>query len=146
MATDSAGRRFTDGIEGANTRIDAGILITGTVSGSVPVDISGTVNGKIEASALVWLRQGGTVKGDLVADSVVIEGTLEGTVKAKDKVELRSTCKVNGDVEARTVAIAEGSFFEGRIHMGGPKSANEGAVKTEARGTTSFREKREAKP
>lgn len=87
MAGDTTGRRFTDGAEGATTRIDAGIVIKGTVSGSVPVDISGTVEGTINTDALVWLRQGGTIKGDVVADSVVIEGRLDGTVKAGDKVE-----------------------------------------------------------
>ena len=138
MAVDTAGRRFTDGVEGEATRIDAGIVIKGTVSGSVPVDISGTVDGTIDASALVWLRQGGTIKGDVVADSVVIEGRLEGTVKAKKKVELRSTCKVRGDVDAQTVAIAEGSFFEGRIHMSDADSR--------AQAASSFREKRRSTP
>ncbi len=132
MAADTAGRRFTDGMDGASTRIDVGILIKGTVSGSVPVDISGAVEGKIEASAVVWLRQGGKINGDVVADSVVVEGQLEGTIKAKEKVELRSTCKVRGDIEARTIAIAEGSFFEGRIRMGGGSHE----------GTSAFREKR----
>ncbi len=133
MAVDTAGRRFTDGVESATTRIDAGIVIKGTVSGLVPVDISGTVDGTIEAGALVWLRQGGTIKGDVVADSVVIEGRLDGTVTAKDKVELRATCKVRGDIDAKTVAIAEGSFFEGRIQMGGS---------TGEQRASSFREKR----
>ena len=124
-------RRFTDQDADAGTRVDAGLKIKGTVTGSVPVDISGAVEGKIEAGALVWLREGGRIHGQVIADSVVIEGHLEGTVSARERVELRASCKVKGDIDAKTVAIAEGSFFEGRIRMG-------------SGGPTSFQEKRKA--
>ncbi len=125
----SAGRRISDAIEGGSTTIDGGIRIEGTITGSVPIDVSGTVEGTVEVDALVWLRQGAKVKGQIVAHSVVVEGQLHGTIKAKERVELRATCKVHGDVDATTVAIAEGAFFDGRIRMSGsgeaPKSFQE---------------------
>lgn len=133
---ETGGRRITDRMTSDGTRVDAGIRIKGTVSGSVPVDVSGAVEGTIDVAALVWLRPGARVQGQIVAHSVVVEGQLQGTVKARDRVELRATCKVHGDIDAASVAIAEGSFFEGRIRMSGAAEGGKGD------GTVAFEEKR----
>ncbi|MEE8524219.1 MAG: polymer-forming cytoskeletal protein, partial [Thermoanaerobaculia bacterium] len=58
-----------------------------------------------------------------------------GKIHAQKKAELRSKCKVEGDLAAKTIAIAEGSFFEGRIQMSGKVPG--------APQQTSFREKRD---
>ena len=123
MAGKTDGRRFTDVMSETATRVDAGIRIEGTITGSVPVDVSGTIEGTIEVADLVWLRPDARVKGQIVARSVVIEGRLVGTVKARERVELRASCRVEGDIDAASVAIAEGSFFEGRIRMSGAEKA-----------------------
>ena len=62
-----------------------------------------------------------------------IEGELQGPLTVSGKVELRSTARVRGSIQAGSVALAEGCYFEGHIHMeAGPDGG----------GPTSFQEKR----
>lgn len=112
-------RRFTDQNSTSSTVIGKGIHVKGEITGSAPIEVWGSIEGKAGTEGLFWVREGGKVNGEIAATNIVVEGKVEGTISAKDKAELRSNCKVQGDLSAKTVAIAEGSFFEGRVQMGG---------------------------
>ncbi len=127
-------RRFTDQSSTASTVIGKGIHVEGEITGSAPIEVWGSIQGKAGTDGLFWVREGGRVGGEIVATNIVVEGNVEGTIHAKDKAELRSNCKVEGDLSAKTVAIAEGSFFEGQVRMGGQGKAPQ----------TNFKEKRQS--
>ncbi len=131
---DSNSRRFTDQSSTASTVIGKGIHVEGEITGSAPIEVWGSIEGKAGTEGLFWVREGGRVGGEIVATNIVVEGNVQGTIQAKEKAELRSNCKVEGDLSAKTVAIAEGSFFEGRVRMGG-----KGGTAPQA----SFKEKRQ---
>ncbi len=131
---DSSARRFTDSATGDTTVIGQGIHVKGEVTGSASIEIWGSLEGKAGTEGLLWVREGGTVQGEVAASNVVVEGEVRGKIHAQDKAELRSKCKVEGDLAAKTVAIAEGAFFEGGIRMSGQAA---GKPKQ-----TSFQEKR----
>lgn len=116
---DSSARRFTDAATGDSTVIGQGIHVKGEITGSASIEIWGSLEGKAGTEGLLWVREGGKVQGEVAASNVVVEGTVRGKIHAQDKAELRSKCKVEGDLAAKTIAIAEGSFFEGRIQMSG---------------------------
>ncbi len=124
-------RRFTDTSNGDSTVIGQGIHVKGEITGPASIEVWGSLEGKAGTEGLLWVREGGEVNGEIAATNVVVEGQVQGSIHAQDKVELRATCKVEGDLAAQTVAIAEGSFFEGRIQMSGAKA-----------GKMSFKEKR----
>jgi len=110
-------RRFTDGVGSPQTIIGPETVIKGEILGRTNVELLGTLEGTCTIEGLFLQRSGGSVKGDVQATNVSLEGTVEGKVQAAQKVELRATCKVHGDIEGRSVAIAEGSFFEGNVAM-----------------------------
>lgn len=112
-------RRFTDTSKGNSTVIGQGIHVKGEITGPASIEVWGSLEGRAGTEGLLWVRGGGEVDGEVAATNVVVEGKVRGTIHAKEKVELRSTCQVEGDLAARTVAIAEGSYFEGRIRMSG---------------------------
>ena len=122
----SNSRRFTDQSGTASTVIGKGIHVKGEITGSAPIEVWGSIEGKAGTEGLFWVREGGKVSGEIAATNIVVEGQVDGTISAKDKAELRASCKVQGDVTAKTVAIAEGSFFEGRVHMRGSSEAPKG--------------------
>ncbi len=126
---DNASRRFTDRSGTASTVIGKGIHVKGQITGSAPIEVWGSIEGKAGTEGLFWVREGGKVGGEIAATNIVVEGRVEGTISAKEKAELRSNCKVEGDLTAKTVAIAEGSFFEGRVHMGGGGSSQKMSFK-----------------
>ncbi len=121
MADSTSSRRFTDSSNGNSTVIGQGIHVKGEITGPASIEVWGSLEGKAGTEGLLWVREGGAVDGEIAATNVVVEGDVQGSIHAKEKVELRSTCKVQGDLDARTVAIAEGSFFEGQIQMSGGK-------------------------
>ncbi len=110
---------MTDQSGTSSTVIGKGIHVKGEITGSAPIEVWGSIEGKAGTEGLFWVREGGEVGGEIAATNIVVEGKVQGTISAKEKAELRSNCKVQGDLSAKTVAIAEGSFFEGRVHMGG---------------------------
>jgi len=110
-------RRFTDGSDDFATILGPGVTFEGRVSGAGNVEIEGSLEGEMAMEGLVWIRQGGAVKGDLEATSVVVEGEVQGNIRSTGKVDLREGCRMKGDITAGTVAAAEGSYFEGKIAM-----------------------------
>ncbi len=117
----SPNRRFTDAESSGKTTtvIGQGIHVQGEITGSASIEVWGSVEGISGTEGLFWIREGGKVNGEIAATNVVVEGQVEGRITAEKKVELRPTCKVRGDVAAKTIAMAEGAFFEGRISMDG---------------------------
>lgn len=110
-------RRITDTAGADATVIGKGIHVKGEISGSAPIQVWGSIEGKAATDNLLWVREGGEVGGEIAATNVVVEGQVDGKIDAADKLELRATCRVKGDVSATTLAIADGSFFQGRVQM-----------------------------
>jgi cytoskeletal protein CcmA (bactofilin family) len=108
-------RRFTDRERSIDTVIGADVRIEAQLRGKTNVDISGVFDGDIDVSGLVWLRPGGKITGNLKATDVVIEGDVSGKILASNKIDLRASAHVEGELTSKTIAMAEGSFFEGSI-------------------------------
>ncbi|MCP5065977.1 MAG: polymer-forming cytoskeletal protein, partial [bacterium] len=101
---DQSSRRFTDQSGTTSTVIGKGIHVKGEITGSAPIEVWGSIEGKAGTEGLFWVREGGKVGGEIAATNIVVEGQVDGTISAKDKAELRSSCKVEGNVTAKTVA------------------------------------------
>lgn len=111
-------RRFTDAYETMDTVIGPQVRLQGDLKGATNLEIRGRFEGTAEIEGLVVLRKDGRYRGQLKTTSAVLEGTMEGTIEATEKVELGATAQVTADIRARSVAIAEGSYFQGKVHMG----------------------------
>jgi cytoskeletal protein CcmA (bactofilin family) len=129
-------RRFTDAQPDRPTTLGRGLNIRGSLAGSDSLEIGGRFEGIIEVDGLCHIGEGACVIGPVRAGDAVIEGELQGRLTVRGRVEVRATAKVRGDIEARTVALADGCFFDGHIHMTGREGAG---------GPTTFREKRRRK-
>ncbi len=130
-------RRFTDIDRRQVTSIGAGLRLEGDLVGADTLELAGKVEGSISVEGLCHLHQSARVVGPLAAGDAVIEGELKGPLTVRGKLELRATARVEGDITARSVALAEGCFFEGHIHMEGGGGSGQ---------PTSFQEKRGAGP
>ncbi|MGJ8623792.1 MAG: bactofilin family protein [Yoonia sp.] len=89
------------------------LLITGNVKTTGDIQVEGQVEGDIRAH-LLTVGEGATVKGEVVADDVVINGRIIGRVRGL-KVRLTSTARVEGDIIHKTIAIESGAHFEGSV-------------------------------
>jgi cytoskeletal protein CcmA (bactofilin family) len=127
-------KRLEDRIEGDKSVITSSMHVKGTISGNESVCIAGRIEGDIQSDGLVWIEKGGNIKGDIDARHVIIEGKLNGNIKDAENVEIRTEAHISGNIQTQKIAMAEGSFFEGEIHM--PRKGDK---------PTSFVEKRQAK-
>src|SRR5262245_48483740 len=118
-AVSAPARRLTDAVAAPSTVIAPGIRIKGEISGDDPVQLAGTLEGSSRVSALYCVREGGRVLGEITAPNIVIEGEVSGSSLVADKVEIGALARVRANLRARTVAIAEGAFFDGQVSMEG---------------------------
>ena len=93
--------------------LSADLQITGNIKTTGDVNIEGTVEGDIRAH-LLTVGEGATVKGECIADDVVVNGRVVGKVRGL-KVRLTSTARVEGDIIHKTIAIESGAHFEGSV-------------------------------
>ena len=89
------------------------LLIKGNLKTSGDIQIEGQVEGDIRAH-LLTIGEGATVKGECIADDVVVNGRVVGRVRGL-KVRLTSSARVEGDIIHKTIAIESGAHFEGSV-------------------------------
>ena len=94
------------------------VTIDGTVSGSEPVLIEGTVRGKIELTGDLRIGTHARLEASVHAKSVTIEGKVNGDISADDRVELVTSAVVDGNLKAPKIVVAEGATFRGSVDMG----------------------------
>ncbi|MFD0980833.1 bactofilin family protein [Tropicimonas aquimaris] len=93
--------------------LSSDLTITGNLKTTGDIQVEGTVEGDIRAH-LLTIGENATIRGECVADDVVINGRIVGRVRGL-KVRLTSTAKVEGDIIHKTIAIESGAHFEGSV-------------------------------
>ncbi len=89
------------------------LQVTGNLKTTGDIQVEGTVEGDIRAH-LLTIGESATIKGEVIADDVVINGRIVGRVRGL-KVRLSSTARVEGDIIHKTIAIESGAHFEGSV-------------------------------
>ncbi|HEY0141244.1 MAG TPA: polymer-forming cytoskeletal protein [Thermoanaerobaculia bacterium] len=103
---------------GGATFVGPNISIEGTVTGSEPVVVEGTLRGSINLQSDLRIGTKARIEATVHARNVIIEGRLTGDVSADDRVELVATASVDGNIKAPKIVVAEGARFRGAVDMG----------------------------
>ena len=93
--------------------LSSDLHIQGNMKTTGDIQVEGTVEGDIRAH-LLTIGETATIKGEVVADDVVINGRIVGRVRGL-KVRLTSSARVEGDIIHKTIAIESGAHFEGSV-------------------------------
>jgi len=92
------------------TIITEGTSINGEINISCNLYIDGNFEGTINSSKEVNIGKSGNVKGDIIAERLVVQGFVEGSVNVT-KVEIKAAGRVSGTIESEEFVIeARGSF------------------------------------
>ncbi|PIE15832.1 MAG: hypothetical protein CSA68_05410 [Rhodobacterales bacterium] len=110
MATPAAG---ASGPKPAASLLSSDLLIKGNIKTSGDILIEGQVEGDIRAH-LLTVGEKAVIKGEVMADDVVVNGRVIGRVRGL-KVRLTSSARVEGDIVHKTIAIESGAHFEGSV-------------------------------
>ena len=116
--------------------LSSDLTITGNLKTTGDIQVEGTVEGDIRAH-LLTVGEGATIRGECVADDVVVNGRIIGRVRGL-KVRLTSTARVEGDIIHKTIAIESGAHFEGSVQrQEDPLNASGGKRPASAAGSPS---------
>ena len=93
--------------------LSSDLTVVGNLKTTGDIQVEGTVEGDIRAH-LLTVGEGATIRGECIADDVVVNGRIVGRVRGL-KVRLTSTARVEGDIIHKTIAIESGAHFEGSV-------------------------------
>ncbi|MEO0485060.1 MAG: polymer-forming cytoskeletal protein [Pseudomonadota bacterium] len=111
--------------------LSADLTVVGNLRTSGDIQIEGQVEGDIRAH-LLTVGENATVKGECLADDVVVNGRVIGRVRGL-KVRLTSSARVEGDIIHKTIAIESGAHFEGSVQRQDDPLAGGNGRKTAAK-------------
>ena len=115
------------------TFIGPNVTIEGTITGSEPIVIEGTVRGNINLQADLRVGTKARVEATVHARNVTVEGKLTGDISADDRVELVASATVDGNIKAPKIIVAEGAKFRGSVDMGSRVPKDDAPVATKAK-------------
>ena len=103
----------------AHTLISRDTEIVGDIHFSGELIIEGRVRGSIFAEdvgdPIVRLPESGTVEGDIIAPSAVVNGLVHGNVHCSKHIELASKASVVGDIRYSMIEMVLGSEVNGKL-------------------------------
>ena len=97
--------------------LGAGTKINGKLHFEGQATIEGEVDGEIVSQAHVMVGQQATIKGKMIAQSILVQGKVMADVVAEKKLEIQPPGSVLGDVTTLSLVIGDGAILEGHISM-----------------------------
>lgn len=126
-------RRDTPTPAAGTAYVGPNILIEGTLSGSEPVIVEGTVRGNVNLTGELRIGTKARIEATVHARSMIIEGRVEGDISADERVELVAGSSVDGNIKAPKIVVAEGARFRGNVDMGSTRPRENTDTATKAR-------------
>ncbi len=130
MAAPTNGRRAGSGQSGKGSSalkstvpsiISQDVVTTGASRAAGEVQLDGTLEGDVEAAALI-VGEKAVVKGEIVCEKITVRGKVEGGIRARS-VTLANTAYIDGDILHSALSVETGAFFEGNCrHYDDPLS------------------------
>lgn len=105
--------RTSTKVKAAVSILSSDLTVAGNLRTAGDIQVEGTVEGDIRAH-LLTIGENATIRGEIVADEIVINGRVIGRVRGL-KVRLTTTARVEGDIIHKTIAIESGAYFEGSV-------------------------------
>jgi len=99
------------------TRLGTDTNLKGTLRFTESVEISGTLEGKIIADGLLYIKEGASITADIRARDIIVGGMVHGNIEATEKLEILATGKIYGNVRTARFRVADGVVFEGKCEM-----------------------------
>jgi cytoskeletal protein CcmA (bactofilin family) len=103
-----------------STELSSCLVMNGDLRTKGSLLLKGNFLGTIASDSHVGIDSGALVGPcALIARSASVKGSFSGSIQAASSIEIGRSARVKADLETPTLAIAEGSSFEGEIRMPG---------------------------
>jgi cytoskeletal protein CcmA (bactofilin family) len=110
----------------STSQIGPSITIKGDLTADEPLTISGRVEGTVSIDKHpVTVDQSGHVKGDLLADSLILSGHINGSLVATTRIVVRENATIQGSLSAPVLNVIEGAQVSAKVDVAGRRKASE---------------------
>lgn len=110
----------------STSHIGPSITITGDITADEPLTIGGRVEGTVCIESYpVTIDQSGHVKGDLLADSLIVGGHVNGSLTATARIVIRESAVIDGSLSAPVLNVVEGAQVSAKVDVTGRKNGSE---------------------
>jgi cytoskeletal protein CcmA (bactofilin family) len=110
----------------STSQIGPSITIKGDITADEPLTISGRVEGTVSIdNHPVTVDQSGNVKGDLLADSLIVSGHVNGSLVATTRIVIRENAVIEGSLTAPVLNVVEGAQVSAKVDVAGRRKASE---------------------
>lgn len=110
-------RRARDKNEKNPTVIAFASVFQGKLRSSVPVIVSGLMEGDGQVENVLTITKAGKWIGNIHAEAVIVDGYVKGNIVADKKIEVGPSGKITGNIKAGSIAIASGAVIDGDIKV-----------------------------
>ena len=102
--------------------LSQGVSIKGSVKFLNELLIDGEVEGTIDSTGTLTIREHARIRGEIRTKSVKVRGTVEGNIFVTERCELQAGCTLRGDIEAPRLMVDENATFLGNAKVATGKS------------------------
>jgi len=89
--------------------------VVGRISGEGSLRIEGSVKGDLNVNGSAEIAEGGSIEGNVRAETLDIGGSLLGDGSASGPIAIRSTATVRGELRGGAISIEPGSKVSVRL-------------------------------
>lgn len=100
-----------------DTIIGEDTSLRGSYSSKNSIRVDGEIYGNVTSEDGIIVGEKGMVRGNIIAESVLIGGKVKGNITAYQRLELQEAAQVEGDVFTPVFVLEEGAIFEGNCQM-----------------------------
>ena len=110
----------------STSQIGPSITIKGDITADEPLTIAGRLEGTVSIdNHPVTIDQSGHVKGDLLADTLIVSGHVNGSLVAATRIVVRESAVVEGSVSAPVLNVVEGAQISAKVDVAGRRNKSE---------------------
>jgi cytoskeletal protein CcmA (bactofilin family) len=92
-----------------------------------PARIEGRLRGEVIGTTL-WVGRSAALDARIEVDELIVAGEIAGSVRVRGRALLRASARVTASLDARSLALEDGSLFEGACRTGEAVDPARGAL------------------
>lgn len=123
------------------TIVGSDTVVEGTIITKSSVRIDGTLIGGVSAEGVVILTKNGKIRGNVMAENIIVAGVVEGNMQIREKVDVEPSGEIYGDITTKKLLIDEESIFQGNCYMNRDKQAEKVKQQENVKAQENMREK-----
>ena len=101
----------------AETVIQKGLTIEGSLSSGGDVRLEGCIQGKVEVKGRLDVGADGSILSSVDSGHLTVAGLVRGNVEGRERVDLLAGARLHGNVRAPRLTITDGATFRGQVEM-----------------------------